>query len=172
MHLLDALLRERLGIDLREMAGATAAGEIPVREELANRLIADRLRDHPHLAAVRLEPQAGDALVIHVVPRMRLMPPVRVLARLERQPQFPDNPVLLVRWQVPGAGPLAMFAAPVLSYFKTLPPGIAIDGDRVRVDLGALLRDRGLGEALAFIRRAELHTRPGIILLACELAIP
>ncbi len=155
------LVRERLGIDLQEVAGARVWGEIPVTEEAVNRLLAERLQHHPQVQSVRVQAQEGDVLAIQAVPRMRMMPPLRILARIERQPQFPEDPRLLLHWSMPAVGPLALFAAPVLSYFKALPAGIDMDGDRVIVDLRTLLRGRGLEETLAYVRDVQVHTRPG-----------
>jgi hypothetical protein len=36
-----------------------------------------------------------------------------------------------------------------------------MDGDRLAVDLRELLRLRGLDEAIAFVKKLELHTRQG-----------
>ena len=143
------------------MAGTTLAGEIPISEALVNRLLAQKLSGHAQIDALRVQAQPNDNLAIQVVPRARLMPPLNITARIERQPEFPANPTLLLRWAMPAAGPLALFAAPVLGYFKAMPRGISMDGDRIAVDLRELLRSRGLDEAIAFVRRLEVHTRPG-----------
>lgn len=164
-------LRERFGVDIRELAGAHAAGEIPLSDDLLNRLIAGRLANHPQVASVRLQAQEGDTIDVLVTPRARLMPPMRITARIERQPEFPQHPLLVLRWTMPAIGPLAMFAAPALAFFKALPPGLRADGDRITVDVGEVLESRGLGEVGRFIRRAEVHTRPGGFVLQFELAV-
>lgn len=170
MGLADTL-RDRLGVDLRDLTGARVTADVPISTDLANRLLADRLRGHPQIAAIRIEPRAEDAVVVEIVPRVRLMPPLRVHARIERQPDFPDDPTLFLRWSMPAAGPLAMFAGPVLAYFKKMPPGIRMDGDRLAVDLRDLLHDRGHGDVLALIRRGAIHTRPGGFALEVDLAL-
>jgi hypothetical protein len=62
-----------------------------------------------------------------------------------------------------------MFAGPVIAYFKTMPPGISIDGDRIWVDLHALLRGQGLGEAVPFLRGVRVLTREQRFLVQFEL---
>ena len=158
---ISQLVRDRVGIDLQEIAGARLSGEIPLTEEAVNRLLAERLQHNPQVQAVRVQAQDGDVVAIQAVPRIRLMPPLRILARIERQPQLPQDPRLILRWWMPAVGPLALFAAPVLSYFKALPAGIDMDGDHVIVDLRTLLRGRGLEETLIYVRDVQLHTRPG-----------
>jgi hypothetical protein len=164
------LFRERTGLDLAEMAGSTLAGEIPIGDALVNRLLEQKLAQHAQIASLRVQAQPNDSVAIQVVPRARLVPPMNIIARIERQPQFPADPLLVLRWSMPAAGPLALFAAPMLSYFKAMPQGIRMDGDRVAVDLRELLRSRGLDEALAFVRNLEVHTRPGGFVLRFDAA--
>jgi hypothetical protein len=80
--------------------------------------------------------------------------------------------VLGLRWTIPGMGALAAFAAPALSYFKKLPPGIRVEGDRLIVDLGELLRSRGLGEMADYITRVHVATREGALLVEFALRVP
>ena len=164
-------IRERLGVDLAAFGGAHLVGEIPLTDEFINRLIAERLAGHPQISAVRVQAQDGDTLGVEVVPRARLLPAMRIVARIERQPEFPQQPFLLLRWSMPAAGPLAMFAAPLVSYFKALPPGIRLDADRIVVDVRELLRSRGFEDVFGFIRRMGIHTRPGALVAQFEMGL-
>jgi len=168
---LNEIIRQRTGVDLRELAGSTVSGEIPLSDALVNRMLAERLAQHAQVSAVRVQAQQNDNVAIQVVPRARLMPTLNITARIERQPEFPEHPMLLVRWSMPAAGPLAIFAAPVLAYFKAMPQGIRMDGDLIAVDVRELLRSRGLDDVLAIIRKLEIHTRPGGFVLRCEAGI-
>lgn len=167
---LDSLC-ERFGVDIREMAGAHVAGEIPFGDALVNRVLEEKLRDHPQVTAVSVQAQDADTLAILVTPRTRLMPPVRILARIERQPEFPHHPIMLLRWTMPGIGPLAMLAAPALAFFKALPPGLTADGDRMTVNVRTLLESKGLGELAGFIRRLAVHTQAGGFVVRFELGV-
>jgi hypothetical protein len=168
---INDIIRERLGTDISTFAGATTTGEVPLPDEFVNGLIAERLAGHAQIAALQVQAQEGDVVAVQFVPRARLLPPVRILARVERQPEFPENPRLILRWTMPAAGPLAMFAAPVLSYFKALPPGIRMNGDRLVVDVAESLRSRGFDEVLGFVRRLTVHTRPREFLVRFELGV-
>jgi len=165
------MIRERFGIDLRDIAGARMSGEIPVGNAFVNRMIAERLGAQSPVTAVRVEAREGDQLVAEVVPRARLMPTLRIAARIEQQPDFPNDPRLVLRWSMPGAGPLALFAAPALAFFKALPPGFRADGDRIIVDVAALLASHGLREAVDHIRALKIHTQPGGFVLRFELGV-
>ena len=168
---LSEIVRERSGLELREFAGTTLAGEIPLGDALVNRLLADRLAGHSQIAAVRVQAQSNDSVAIQVEPRARLMPPINIAARVERQPDFPLDPTLLLRWSMPAAGPLALLAAPVLGYFKAMPAGIRMDGDRIAVDVRELLHLRGLDDIVALIRKLEIHTRQGGFVVRFEAGI-
>lgn len=165
------IIRARLGVDIGTFAGAAMAGELPLPNEFVNRLIAERLAGHAQIAALEVRAQEGDTVAVQVVPRARLLPPMQVLARVEHQPEFPHNPLLVLRWTMPAAGPLAMFAAPVLGYFKALPPGIRMSGDRVAVDVAESLRSRGFDDLLGLVRRLTVHTRPGAFVVKFELGV-
>ena len=165
--------RRLLGIDIHELAGATIAGEIPLPAGLINRLIAQQLAQRAApVTAVNVQPHDGERLTVAIATGSRLMPGVRIEARIEQQPELPRPAVLGLRWSVPGMGPLALLAAPALSYFKALPPGIRVDGDRITVDIGELLWSRGFGELLDFITRLRVTTREGVILARFEVKVP
>jgi hypothetical protein len=164
-------LQQRLGIDPRELAGTAFTGEIPIPASLVNRLLAQRLARNPQIGSLQLDPQPDDTVFVRVEPRVRMMPALKVTARIERQPEFPSDPTLHLRWSMPAAGPLAMFAAPVLAYFRAMPRGIRMDADRISVDIRELLRAKGLEEAVGLIRRAAIHTRPGGFVLQIEAGL-
>jgi hypothetical protein len=166
-------VRRLLGIDLPDIAGSVFAGEIPLSNALVNRLIMQRLAAAQlPIAGVRVEAHAGDQLTIVLSMRGSLIPDVTITARIEEQPQFPGPAVLWLRWTLPAMRALSIFAAPALTYFKKLPPGIRVDGDRIAVDVAELLRSRGLEELMDYITRVNVTTRESAIVVAFALRIP
>lgn len=163
-----------LGIDLEELRGGTLAGEIPLTEALVNRLIAQRLgRSQGPVESAVVQAHDNQNLTVTVSMRApRMMPSVKIAARIEQQPEFPDPAVLGLRWSMPGLGPLALLAAPALAYFKALPPFIRVDGDRIAVDLRGLLQAQGLGDLVHYVRSARVQTRTGVIVVQFELQVP
>jgi len=165
-----ARLYEILGPNLRDISGSTITGDVPIADSLINRFIADALavRQAP-VSAVQLESRDDGRLLAHVTLRgPKFIPPVTVAIYVEEQPRFPDTPVLVLRWSLPKLGFLGNMAAPFISNLKT-PPGVLIDGERVFVDTAAMLRERGLGEALRYLHRLEIGTRVGQVLVRFEL---
>jgi hypothetical protein len=168
------LLRQKLGIDLRELAGTILAGEIPLREDVVNRLVARQIAQRPGpIGSVRLAPRDGQRIDVTLsLDKPRFMPAIDLDVRIEQQPSFPAAPVLALRWSMPRVGPLAAFAVPIVSAFKSLPPGIRLDGDRVFVDLAEILRSRGLGDLIRYLGTVKLTTRDGAFVVEFALRIP
>jgi hypothetical protein len=164
-------VRDLLGVDLNEIPGATVSGEIPLTDDVINRFIAQALaRRQAPVTAVRIETGDGDRFLAHVSVRgPKIVPQLKMVVHIERQPQLPESPVLWLRWTMPGMGPLAMFASPFLANLKGLPPGIRIDGERIAVDLAELLRARGLEQWLTLVRRLQLATRAGQAIVRFEV---
>ena len=171
-----------LGVDLQELSGTAVSGEIPLRNDLVNRLIARRLAASPSaVSAVRVDAQDDDNLGVELSLRAgtMMLPTVRIVARIEQQPMggpegpplHKREPVLVVRWSIPGMGPFGLLAAPALTFLKALPPGVHADGDRIEIDIAALLRSQGLGELLPFLSKLRVHTRRGAVLVQFELRI-
>ena len=166
-------VRQVLGIELPEIAGSVFAGEIPLSNALVNRLIVQRLSAAQlPIAAVRMEAHDGNRLTIVLSMRGSLIPDVTIAAQIEEQPHFPGPAVLWLRWTLPAMRALSFVAAPALTYFKKLPPGVRVDGDRIAVDFAELLRSRGLGELMDYITRVNVTTREGAIVVAFALRVP
>ena len=167
-------VRQALGIDLDELSGGSLAGEIPLTDAFVNRLIAQRLAaSQGRVSAAQVAAHDGQNLTLQLSMRApRMLPSVRIAARIEQQPQFPRPAVMGLRWSMPGLGPLALFAAPALAYFKALPPFIHVEGDRISVDIGELLRARGLSDLVGYVTSLQVHTRTGIFVVRFELRIP
>ena len=154
-------IREATGVGIEELAGGVIEGEIPLTDALVNRQIETQLASmQAPVTRARVETLGGDAFTVHLTMKGPL-PSVRIAVTIELQPGLPQSAVLGMRWSMPGLGPLAMLAAPALSFFKALPPGIGVDGDRIAVDIGVLLRSRGLGDLLPLLTRLRVTTRRG-----------
>ena len=134
-------VRQALGIDLGDLSGGSLAGEIPLTDGFVNHLVAERLvASQGPVTAAQIETHEGEQLTVQLSLRApRLMSSVRIAVRIDQQPECPGRPVLGLRWSLPGMGPLALFAAPALAYFKALPQGMdAAPGSPE--ELGAYIR--------------------------------
>ena len=164
-------VRELLGSRFEELAGAHVAGELPLTDVVVNRLIAARLaKSSAPVTGIRVHAREGDVLDIGLtlqgVPMISHVP---VSARIDQQPELPNAPVLGLQWSLAGLGALARIAGPFIARIKTLPTGIRIEGDRILLDVAALLRAQGLEEALGHLARLQVHTREGRLVVLFEL---
>ena len=165
-------LRTLAGDSFQELAGTSVAGELPLTNALVNRLIAERLAaSSGPVSGVQVEALDDDTFSAHVSLRSKVIPGIRIVGRIEEQPELPQRPVLGIRWSMPGIGRLGMFAGPALTFLKALPRGLTAEDDRILVDVADLLRSQGLGELLPLISAIQLHARHGAFLLKFELRV-
>lgn len=166
-------VRQALGVDLDNFSGGTLSGDIPLTDAFVNRMIAERLAaSQGPVGEALVQTQDAEQLTIQLSMRAsRMIPSVKIAARIEQQP-VPGTGVLGLRWSMPSMGPLALFAAPALSYFKALPPGIHVDGDRISVDVAEVLRTQGMGDLVRYITGLRVTTRSGMFIVQFEMRIP
>jgi hypothetical protein len=164
-------LRDIAGGNFQELSGATIAAEIPLTNAVVNRLIGERLAAASGpVSTVQVDALDDDTFSAHVSLRAKMIPTMRIVARIEEQPE-PERPVLGIRWSMPGLGPLALLAAPALTFLKALPRGLRAEDDRILVDVAELLRAQGLADLLPYVSQVRLHTRPGAFVLKFELRV-
>ena len=171
MSILDDTLRRLAGIELQDVRGSAFGGEIPLTATLVNRLLAERLaRWAGPIAGVIVEPHEGQRLTANLELRGQpFLKDARVEVQIEKQPELPDHPLFLLRWSMPGLGPLARMAAPFVSSFKKLPPGIQMDSDHVLIDLRVLLDSLGYGELLPHLTGLHVQTKEGLFLVRFDV---
>lgn len=172
-------VRQLFGADLQELAGAAISAEIPLSDTVLNRLIGERLdRSAGPISAAHVEALDDDTFSAELTLRgPRMLPTVRIVARIEQQPMggpegpplHKREPVLVLRWSIPGMGPLGLLAAPALTFLKALPRGIRAEDDRIVVDVAEVLRSHGLGEWGRYLSTLRVHTRRGAVLVQFEL---
>jgi hypothetical protein len=165
-------LRALAGSDLSELAGATAAADIPLTNTLVNRVFAERLsRSQGPVSSVEVEALDEDTFSARVSLRTKMIPTLTIVGRIEDQPELPLRPVLAIRWSMPRVGPLGLFAGPALGFLKVLPPGLRADDDRILVDVEELVRSQGLGDLLPLVTKLQVHTRRGAFVVRVELRV-
>ena len=161
-------LRRVFGDRLDELTGSVVSGEIPLTADVVNRFIASKLtRPDVPIVSAEVVIHDHDVFTVHVRPRVPI-PALRVDVQIDQQPELPGRPVLGMRWALRGLGPLGLLAGPVMGYFKALPPGIRIEGDRAFVNVEELLRHRGLGEIVPLLTRVRVTTRERGFVVAFE----
>jgi len=172
MEILRERVRSLLGLELEELQGTRFSGEIPLTDAVVNRVIANRLAEaRTAVSAAHVEALEGNVLRVKIVPSVRLFPSVSIGAHIERQPEFPDYPVLGLRWSIAGTGTLARLVAPFIASFKSLPSGIRIERDLITIDVREMLVARGFGEIIEHVAGLRVDTKTGVTVVRVSLRI-
>ena len=165
-----ALLREQQSTNFADLGGAHASFTVPVSDRLLNRIIADRLPRSSPVSELQLHAEDGNQMTVGVkLGRLAFLPPVRIRLAIERQPDLPASPILVLRMVLEG---VAAVAGPALRFLEGLPPGVRLQQDRLHVDLATLLGHYGAASALPFITALELTTVGGQVIVSGQLAVP
>lgn len=131
-----------------DISGSRGAVDLAISERLLNEIVRSRLPEGGAVREVTIQPHPGRARVTVRLARPAFLPPVTVGVTVERQPELPDSPELVLKLEM-SAG-LGMLLGLGANMFASLPPGIRIEGERVRVDLRTLLAGQDLAWALRY----------------------
>ena len=169
-----ALLREQRSGRFPDLAGGAAALTLPISDRLLTRVIAqaiaERSRASSPIGDLDIVVSPGDILTIRG--RLANAPiPLKIEARLaiERQPQLPDSPILVVA--IVSRGLLGMSAG-LLKYTDVLPPGVRFDDGRFIIDLRALAARYGAAELLSYLTELRVTTADRVIVVHARAALP
>ena len=119
---------------------------------------------------VDVQPREGDRLDAMVRVSLPFVPPLKVAIVIDRQPEFPESPVLVLRWSLLGG--LGAVASRLLGSGDRLPPGVRLDGDRLELDIPVLAARSPVAPMLSWVKTLELHTAVDQLLLVVELEVP
>lgn len=165
---------EQLITGLREGQAADVAGsrgviDVCLSERLLNQAIAERLPPGGAVKSVGLQIEAGRARVTVRMARPRFLPPITLPVTVDREPDLPASPLLVLRVAMPaGMGMLVGLGA---NLFNALPPGLKLDGEHLIVDLARLLREQHLEWILGYLRNLLITFEPGRVRIQGSAAI-
>jgi hypothetical protein len=160
---LERLLRQQLGSGFADLRGAEAAITLPVSERLLNELVAGAVPSSAPVRDLQIAPEAADRFSVRLrVGSSTLIPRLKIALSIDRQPELPTSPVLVLK--VESAG-LMTLAGPMLRLLNALPAGIALHDDRIHIDLRALADRRGLAPFLDYLTELRVNTVPGAVVM-------
>ncbi len=171
MHpvILDLLQRQQRD-GFRDLAGTELAATIPISDRLLNELIASSLPSGGKVREIVVQSEEGNRVTAKVrVSASNLFPAIPVTLAIEDQPTLPERPLLGLRLSQ-ASGFVAM-AASALPSMVTLPPGISMEGDRIRLDIRQLLAERHMEGLLEHLTDLRVKTRAGAIILEVRARI-
>jgi outer membrane protein TolC len=166
---LTGLLRRQIASGFQDLRGAEATVTLPVSDRLLNEFITEAM---PASAAVRdleVRAQEGNRFAVRArLGRASFLPPITLTIAIDRQPELPGSPVLVLRLE---RGGLLSLAGPALRFFDALPQGIRIEQDRIHIDLVRLLEPRGFSGFLEHIDQLHVGTAPGTTIVSTRARI-
>ena len=167
--LLDLLQRQQRDA-FPDLGGSEVVATIPVSERLVNETVATLLPPGSKVREVEIRAEADNRLTARVrLSVSTLLPAIPVTLAIEEQPRLPEHPILSLR--LAQASGFVALAASTLPSMVTLPPGISIEGEHIRLDLRRLLAERKLDSWLEYVTDLRISTRAGAIVLHVRVAI-
>ena len=166
---LTALLLNLRDAGFRDLAGTRISGSIPVSERLLNQLVAATMPKNLPVREVTVRPEPGNRFSVRISPRAAFLPQLTVKLEIEKQPQFPISPEIVLRMATMGGllG-LAGVAFPIASM---LPPGVRLEGERIVVDLRELARREGVADLLELVRELDISTDEGRVRVFVDTSV-
>lgn len=165
---------EQLMNDVRDgraadLTGTRVAGDVSIADRLLNELIATKIGPESAIRDVTIRAEAGRARVTVKVARPSFLPPLSFVLSVETQPALPASPVLVLRvGMMPG---VAALLGTGISLMNIMPPGLRLEGDRLFVDISALLEDRGYGWLFRYLRAVHVSFEPGRVVNHVEVEV-
>jgi hypothetical protein len=161
---LAALLARQQGSGFAGLAGSEVHATIRVSSALLNEAISANLASVTAVRDLAVQPRGGNRFDVRVkLAKPAFLPTMNVALVIERQPQLPSDPVLVMK--LTGAAGMIGLAAPAITSFGVLPPGIRLDGDRILVDMRVLLQRYGQAALLDYAERVQVTTEEGRVVL-------
>ena len=166
---LEQLMRDVRGGQATGIAGTRIAGDVSIADRLLNDVIAEKIGVERALREVTLRTEPGLTRVAIKVARPSFLPPLSFVLSVERQPELPASPFLVLRiGMMPG---VAALLGTGVSFLKILPPEFRLEGERLYVDIAALLNSRGYGWVLPYLRALTVSFEPGRIVNRVEVGL-
>lgn len=155
---IERIIAEQRRVGFHGLSGSEFGGTIRISDSLLNQFLAVALPPNGPVRALTVRSREGNWLDAKVtLARPSFLPPLSAELAIDRQPTLPHDPVLALRL-AGGAGSLARLLASPLRRAVSLPPGITIEGDRLLVDIRAVLQDRGQASLLDYVQQLCVTT--------------
>ena len=149
--------------------GPRRAVTLPVSDRLLNEILAEALPSSARVRDVDVRARTGNRFAVRAkVAAAPFLPPLNLTVAIDRQPELPASPVLVLRLEMGG---LLAVAGVALRFFDALPSGIRIENDRVHVDLAQLLEKQGLSGFLDHLEHLHIDTADGTTILSLRARI-
>ena len=167
---LAALLARLQATRFADLSGSEAYTVIRIGDALLNEAVAAFAASSSAVRTVTVHARGGNRIDVQLkLAKPAFLPAISLTLEIERQPQLPELPELVLR--VMGFGGLMRLAGPSIGSSGALPPGIQLDGDRLRVDVRRLLQAQGRADLLDFAEQLQVMSEEGRLVVAVQLRV-
>jgi hypothetical protein len=166
---LYAILGSLQSTGFHDLSGARVSASIPVSERLINELVAASMPSHVPVREAHVHPEAGNRFAVRLTPKSAFLPSLTIKLVIERQPDLPGSPELVLR--LASLGGLFGIAAGAFPIAQMLPPGVRLEGELIYVDLRAMAAQRGAADLVQYLRQLRVTTEDGRAILQMEASI-
>lgn len=167
---LAALLARLQATRFADLSGSEAYTVIRIGDALLNEAVAAFAAASSAVRTVTVHARAGNLVDVQLkLTRPAFLPAFNLTLEIERQPQLPDQPELVLR--LSGAGGLLRLAGPAIASSGALPTGLRLDGDRLHADIRRLLESQGHADLLNFTEQVQVMTEEGRLVVAVQLRV-
>jgi hypothetical protein len=154
----------------KDVAGSRASARIPVARALVNGLVAQALQGTTApVKSIDVQPHDGDEFTVVVSVTWPFVPALHVGITVERQPTFPESPILVLHWSLLGG--LGAIASRFVGALGRLPPGVRLEGQFIVIDIPAAAGGSRAAAALPFLRNLQVHTTEGHFVLETDFEV-
>ena len=165
------LLESQRTTNFSELSGSDVRAAIRISRTLLNEALSAYVTSSSAIRDLTVQPRAGNRFDVYLKLSKALVPPINVTVAIERQPELPADPTLVLH--LIGIGGLLRFVSPAINALASgLPPGIRLDGDRVFVNLREVLRAYGEAELLDFAEEMAIGTDEGHVIVIVRARVP
>ena len=163
------LLTQLEASGFEDLRGADVSATVPISERLLNAFIQQSIPPSLPIRDLHVSPREGGRFDVRLrVGSSSLLPPLKLVLRIERQPDLPSSPVLVLRLET---NALMSLAGPALRFLDALPRGVRLERDLLYVDIASLLAQRGLDRYLRYARQLELHTSDATVIVRIRVGV-
>jgi hypothetical protein len=163
------LLQQLQSDRFSELSGSRASIALRVSDRLVSREVARHLPPHVPIRELDIVAQADNVVAVRLrLTKPAFLPPIQIRLVIERQPELPGSPQLVLALVSQG---VASFAGMALKFADVLPPGVTYVDGRFVVDFAAILGQRDAAELLTYVHQMQITTVDGQFVIHTDFAI-
>ena len=152
-----------------ELAGSRASIALRVSDRLVSRELAQQIPPTVPIRDLDIVAHPDNMIAVRLrLTKPAFLPPIHLRLAIERQPELPSSPVLVLALVSQG---VAGLIATALKFADVLPPGVRFVDGRFVVDFGAILARHNAAEVLTYLTSVKLTTEEGRFIIDADIAV-